>query len=51
MVKKIYVQPRIVAVPLCGESIMIEYSKAQNGCEEAIKGIREENETTDIELN
>ena len=50
MVKKIYVQPRIVAVPLCGESIMIEYSKAQNGSEETIKGIRKKNQTTYIEL-
>ena len=51
MIKKMYVQPITMAVPVHTECALMTYSKIQNSESEAIIGIRDEDESTEIEVN
>ena len=51
MIKKMYVQPETMAVPVHTECALMTYSKIRNSENEAIIGIRDEDESTDIEVN
>lgn len=46
-----YLQPVTMAVPVHTESALMTYSKIQNSEDEAIVGIRDEDDSTEIEVN
>ena len=46
-----YVQPVTMAVPVHTECALMTYSKIQNSENEAIIGIRDEDASTEIEVN
>ena len=46
-----YVQPVTMAVPVYTECALMTYSKIQNSEDEAIIGIRDEDDSTEIEVN
>lgn len=51
MIKKMYLQPVTKAVPVHTECALMTYSKIRNSEDEAIVGIRDEDESTEIEVN
>ena len=46
-----YLQPVPMAVPVHTECALMTYSKIQNSEDEAIIGIRDEDDSTEIEVN
>ena len=46
-----YLQPVTMAVPVRTECALMTYSKIQNSEDEAIIGIRDEDDSTEIEVN
>ena len=46
-----YLQPITMAVPVHTECALMTYSKIPNSEDEAIVGIRDEDESTEIEVN
>ena len=51
MIKKMYLQPVTKAVPVHTECALMTYSKIRNSEDEAIIGIRDEDDSTEIEVN